>query len=287
MSWFPNDFVSDADLVAYERTILTQFGASDWQAKRAKALEDWLFPKMASAGFDPYRLRTRYAPVKVWGQTSSTYTDYTSAATAAGTDGVPLATILAASSDYLYVGADWQFRGLSVRMLDSVSSAAATLAVQAWRDGWVALPAVVNATIATAGTPFSKGGTITWTLPEDWVTRQVNSAGPHYWVRLSLSAAPTGAACGQIGVIRRSVLCAAATLRTLYLIMREARTQQDGPWEDKAERYLRESEEAWQRAQPLIGREMDTDPVDDQVGPVEATQTSDEVTGGAWTLERA
>jgi hypothetical protein len=82
MSWHPNDLVSDADLLAYEQTILTQFGQYEWEAKRKKALEDWLFPSLAAAGFDPYRLRTRYQAAQVWGYTSSAYTDYNTAAAA-------------------------------------------------------------------------------------------------------------------------------------------------------------------------------------------------------------
>ena len=40
---------------------------------------------------------------------------------------------------------------------------------------------------------------------------------------------------GEIGAIRRSVLSAPATLRTLLLIMREAPTGGPGPWADKAD----------------------------------------------------
>lgn len=287
MSWHPQDLVSDADLVAYEQTILTQFGQTDWQSKRTKALEDWLFPALASAGFDPYRLRTRYQPTLVYGHTSSVYTDYTTASRTVGVANIPLSTVLAASSDALYLGAPWQFRGVSVRMFDAVSSATATLTAEAWRDAWVALSDVSDGTKASAGKPFSKGGTLTWTVPDDWVVRPVNSSDALYWVRLRLSAAPTSASVGQMGVIRRSACCGPAALRTLYYIFREARTTQEGPWEAKAEQYLRESEEAWQRIQPLLGREFDVETVDDQIDATEATQTAAEVTGGGWTLERA
>jgi hypothetical protein len=286
MSWSPNDLVSDADLEAYEQRILTQFGKDEWQAKRTKALEDWLFPSLAIVGYDPYRLRTRFQPTSVFGSTSSAFTDYTAESREVGTTEIPLATVLAASSDALYVGAPWQFRGLSVRMLDDVTSASTTLTVEVWRDAWTSLPFASDIQ-TTSGKPFSKGGTITWTLPEDWVVRAVNSSAPLYWVRIKLSAAPTSAAIGQIGVIRRSVCCGPAALRTLYYIFREARTTQEGPWEAKAEQYLRESEEAWQRIQPLLGREFDVDPVDDQIDATEATQTSEAVTGGGWSMERA
>lgn len=288
MSWHPQDLVADADLLAYEQTINTQFGQTDWQSKRTKALEDWLFPALASAGFDPHRLRTRYQPTLVYGHTSSAYTDYTAASRAVGEDDIPLATVLAASSDALYLGAPWPFRGVSVRMFDSVSSASATLTLEAWRDAWSVLSDVSDGTRATSGKPFSKGGTITWTVPDDWVVRPVNGSDALYWARIRLSTAPTSAAIGQIGAIRRSVCAGPAALRTLYYIFREARTTQDGPWEAKAEQYLRESEEAWQRVQPLLGREFDVDTVDDQIDATEATQTTAEVTNGqGWAWERA
>jgi hypothetical protein len=286
MSWFPSDLVSDTDLSAYERTILSQFGVSDWQAKRQKALEDWLFPLLASQGLVPERLRTRYTPTEVYGYTSGSFTDYTTAAKNQASDDLPLATILASGTDYLYIGSEFQFRGLSLRMLETVSAQASTLTVGLWRDAWIAVTAT-NGTAATAGVPFSRGGAITWTLPEDWVVRPVNNSAHRYWARLSVSAAPTAlTAAGQLSVIRRSALCAPATFRTLYHIFHESRTSQDGPWAEKAETYRQLADEAWQRALPLIGREFDTDPVDDVVDPDEATRTTDDVSGGGWRWER-
>lgn len=284
-SWSPNDFVTDQDLKAYERTILTQFGEIDWPAKRQKAIEDWLFPLMASSGFNPHRLRTRHQPASVFGSTSSVFTDYTSQAKSQTADDIPLATILASATDALYVGAPWQFRGLSMRMLDAVSAQQRILTVEAWCDRWVNL-AVTNGTEATDGVPFSKGGAITWMVPEDWVVRPVNNSSPYFWVRLRIDGVPTGAACGQVSVIRRSALAAAATLRTLYYIFREAPIAQDGPWDRKAEQYEQESQHAWERVLPLLGGEFDTVTVDDVIDQDEAAQTTDAVSGGGWSWER-
>ena len=286
-SWAPNDLVSDTDLIAYERTILSQFGQSDWQAKRAKTLEDWLFPLLVQQGLEPQRLRTRYTPSEVYGYTSAAFTDYTAASQNQTTDDLPLATILAAGTDYLYIGSPEPFRGLSLRMHEAVSAQASTLTVALWRDAWRSVT-VTDGTAATAGTPFGRGGAITWTLPEDWVTRIVNGSGHRYWARISVSAAPTAlTSAGQLAVIRRSALCAPATLRTLYQIFHEAQTSQDGPWRDKADTYRQMAEEAWLRCLPLVGREFDTDPVDDVVDATEATRTTDEVSGGGWRWERA
>ena len=228
MSWHPGDLVADTDLTAYERTILTQHGAADWQSRRQKVLEDWLWPILRAKGLAPERFRTRYVAEAVLGNTSSTFTAFTSAAENVTTDDLNLATILAASSDYLAIGSSRQFRGVSVRMLDAVNTAAATLTVELWQDAWTGVSAT-DGTLATTGKPFSRGGAVSWTVPGEWVLRSLNSLGPYYWARLRLSAAPTGAKASQVACIRRSALCAPATLRTLALIFREAPMQQDGP----------------------------------------------------------
>ena len=59
MSWHPNDLLTDQDLVAYERDILTRFNVTDWQARREKVLEDWLWPQLRANGFAAERFRTR------------------------------------------------------------------------------------------------------------------------------------------------------------------------------------------------------------------------------------
>lgn len=279
--WFPNDVVYDSDLQDYEQTILTQFGKTDWQAKRRKALEDWAFPALAKAGYVPERLRTRRAPAKVLGYTGSAYTDYTSQATTAGADGVPLGTAFTTpASDYLYIGSSEQFRGLSIRMLDRVSSTAGTLTVQVWSDAWTAV-GPMNETQFLNTKPFSRGGDVRWEMPQDWVTRTLNGSAPLYWARIKVSATPTGAFCGQIGCIRGTALTGPVTLRTLGLIFREAQTMQGGPWQEKADAYLQDAEVALQGAMLLISKDFDTITVDDQVDTAEAAQTAGDVTAGA------
>lgn len=283
-SWSPNDLVADADLTAYERKILTQFGASDWQSRRAKALEDWLFPQLEARGFLPHRLRTRFTPEHVLGVTSAVSTDKTSDAATEG--GLNLATILAASSDALYIGSNSPFRGLSVRMQDSVNSVASTLTVSAWCDTWASVQALSNGTIAATGKPFGKGGAITWTLPEHWVERSLQGVGPYFWVKLALSATMTaGTVIGPVSVIRRSRLCAPAALRTLALIFKEAPTGQDGPWQEKADWYEKEAEAALLRVVDRIGGEFDMD-ASDVVDDDEQDQTAAEVSGGGFVWER-
>lgn len=285
-SWHPTDLIADADLSAYEQAILTQFGQADWTDKRRKTLEDWLFPILRVNGLNPDQLRTRYEPDKVLGYTGAVYTDVTTAATDETTDDLNLATIFATpGTDLLYVGSEKPFRGLSIRMLDSVSAVAGTLAVKYWADSWTALT-VTDGTLKTAGKPFSGGGAITWLLPVDWVTRAINASDPYYYVQVSVTAVPTSAKASQIGVIQRSALCAPAAFRTLALIMREAPTGGPGPWTEKALWYEGEADLALQRALQIVGGEFDTDE-SEQVSDEEAAQTAEEAGGGPFRLERA
>lgn len=285
MSWAANDLVSDADLIAYEASILKTFNVADWIEKRQRALDDWLAPILLSRGYTLARLKTRVEPSALYGYTGSAYSDLLTASRNTTTDDVNLATVFTTvGTDALYVGSAQPFRGLSVRMQDSVSAVASVLTVAYWNDGWTTL-AIHNGTAKTTGKTFSGGGAVTWSLPADWVVRTLNSAGPYYWVKLTVSATPTSAKAGQIGCIRRSVLCAPAILRTLTLIMREAPTGGGGPWADKAIWYETEADAALQRALPLVGGEFDTDE-SDQVSDTEAAQTDAEV-ATPFTWERA
>lgn len=284
-SWHPHDLVNDQDLADYESAILTNFGALDWKARRSKALEDWLFPILRQNGLDPHRLRTRREADKVWAYTASAYSDKTTAARDTTTDDLNLAAIFAtAASDLLYVGSTVPFRGLYWALNDTPSTATSTMTVAYWSGTWTTLT-IADGTRVTSGKTLSAGGSVTWTLPVDWATRAINSTGPRYWARVSLSATPTSGLANQLAVILRSALCAPATFRTLELIFREAPTGQDGPWREKAEYYARQAEEALQRALPIVGGEFDTD-ASEQVSEDEADQTLEEAGSGGWRLER-
>lgn len=286
MSWHPSDLVNDTDLIAYERTVLQQFAVDDWQAKRQKTLEDWLKPQMVSKGFLPERFRTRHVADVVLGNTSSAFTDRTDAASSTTTDDINLATTLAAGSDYLAIGSSQQFRGVSVRMLDAVSTQSGALTTELWCDEWRAVT-VTDATQGTIGRPFSRGGSIIWTVPGEWVLRSLNSSDPLYWVRFRLSAAPTSAMLGQVSVIRRSVFTPPATLRTLAMIMREAPVSNKSPWIEKANFYEAEAQKALNRAWAMCGGEFDlSEPPDDVIDEAEGQNTA-EAAGGGFRWERA
>ena len=285
-SWHPNDLVSDADLLAYESGILTAFGKADWDDKRVKALEDWLGPILRTQGFALERLRTRYQATAIWGYTASAYSDLQGAASDTATDDLDLAAIFATpANDALYIGSTEPFRGLSVRMLDSVSAVTASLSVKFWDDGWVDL-SIVDGTQKATGKAFSGGGAVLWRVPAGWTQRTINGSDRLYWVKVTISATPTSAKASQIGVIRRSCLAAPATFRTLALIMTEAPTKGGGPWDEKRERYAAEAEAALERALQICGGEFEAEESqDDLLDVTEAAQTVEEV-GGGWRLER-
>lgn len=288
MAWLPNDLVTDLDLLAYEGSILSSFGKVDWADKRRKAANDILVPLLKSQGFQPERFRTRYEPNAVVSYISSAYADVTGAATSTSTDDLNLAAIFAtANGNALYIGSDQQFRGISVRMLEAVTSVANVASVAYWADAWVTTP-VTDRTKGTSGKSFSQGGAITWGLPNDWVVRPLETFDRRYWVKLTTTATPTGALAGQLGVIRHSVLSAPLTFWTLMLIFLEAPTSSRGPWDKKAQEYRELATDAWTRALPSLGGEFESDdPPTDQISAEEAAQTTAEVTGGPWRLERA
>ena len=285
MSWHPDDLLVDADLAAYETGVLTRFGREDFASLRTKAFEDWLFPALRERGFDPYQLRTRYECDAVYGYTGATYTDKTGAAASTSTDDVSLAGIFATpGTDYLYIGSTQPFRGVFLGLRDSASSASGTLTVEYWNGAWDAL-VIDDRTRRTQGKTLSAGGSVTWAQPTDWAGRTVNGSATSYWVRLSVSATPTGATASQIGVIRSSVFRGPLTFWTLQSIFQDALTGTDGPWTDKAQHYERRADAALERALAICGGEFDTD-ASELVSSDEASQTPEEAGGGPWVLER-
>jgi hypothetical protein len=192
MSWFPNDLATDLDLLAYESTILSSFGKTDWAEKRRKALNDYLVPMLKSNGFDITKFRTRFEPDVVASYTASAYADTTGAATSTDTDDLNLATIFAtAGTDALYIGSSHQFRGVSLRMLENVTAVSNIASVAYWNDAWTTL-VITDKTQATAGKSFSKGGSISWRLPDDWVLRPLSTFDRYYWIKVSF-----GRRCSQ------------------------------------------------------------------------------------------
>jgi len=277
MNWSPSDLVSDDDLLAYEGAILTLWNKGTWQTKRQAALQDWLWPILRAEGYAPRQLRTRVVPHALRA--------YTAAAWSTPTEPITLSSVWATvATDYLYIGSQELFTGLWVELLESVSAVTAALTVQYWGGAWKTLP-IADGTKVTAGKTLSGGGSVRWVTPENWDTRDLDDlTAPYYWVRVSVSAKPTGAIAQHLGVIRDSVLRPAAIFRTLALIFHEAPLSSEGPWTEKAEFYEREAAAAMARALPLVGAEMDVDD-SNLVDTTEAEQTGAEA-GQTWSLER-
>jgi hypothetical protein len=284
MSWQPGDLLSDDDLLAYESTLAQTFNRVEWDDKRSLAIEHWMFPILRANGYQPENLRTRYEPDAVWAYTASTFTDDTGDATNETSDDLNLATIFAtALTDAIYVGSERAFRGVSWRVLDSPSAVTGTVTVSYWADQWV--PIGMTDQTTQGGVLFARGGSMTWRVPSDWVKRPLSTSVSLYYVKVQVSATPTAAKAGQLGVIRRSSLCAPLAFRTLALIMREAPSSGAGPWADKAVWYENEANAALERALRLVSSEIDTD-VSDQVSEEETEQTAAEVSNGTFRLER-
>jgi hypothetical protein len=134
------------------------------------------------------------------------------------------------------------------------------MTVAYWSGAWEAI--AIRDRTAVSGKTLASGGAVTWTMPVDWVVRKVSDTAGLYWVKVTVSATPTGAVASQIGTIRASALRAPTTFRTLQLIFQEAPTGGDGPWAEKAEFYRTEADAALQRALPILGGEFDTDESD-------------------------
>jgi len=172
-----------------------------------------------------------------------------------------------------------------LRLMDNVSAVTGTLSAAYWSGGWQSLT-IADGTIHVTGKTLSGGGSVTWTMPSDWTVRTLNQSQAFYWVRLQVSAVPTGAKATQLTCIRGSALRAPATLRTLTLIMREALTGSDGPWTQKATYYETEADAALQRALLIIGGEFDTNNQDALPTDAVAATETPAGNGGGWRMER-
>lgn len=99
----------------------------------------------------------------------------------------------AAAGDFLYVGSHIPFRGVYIDV-DSTNSTASVVTVKYRKsdDTWANITATDNT--ASAGAALAQGGTVTWTVPTDWIpsslikigdlTSSLAGGGHHfYWTR--------------------------------------------------------------------------------------------------------
>ena len=127
--------------------------------------------------------------LKVWrfAASGSTYTDLTANTT--DRDSATTGSISAIlSTAFIYISSNYRFRGFYCNMSSSVNANAATLTIGYWNGtAWGAVAGGSDGT-ASGGATFAVDGEVSWTLPSDEVTTDVNGVLGAYWIRLSVSA---------------------------------------------------------------------------------------------------
>jgi len=261
MALLAADLVTDLDLVALDSSVLKEFGAASFNTKRQIAVTDWLRPRLEAANLPPDRHMTRRQPDVAFGLHGTAYTDLS--VTLKGPDDFWINSLLGTpASDAIYVGMRSPYRGLWCALTDTINTNNAILAVSYWSGQWSQFGSGTSwqdNTQNVTGKSFSKGGRISWTLPEDWMPRAINGA-MSYWVRLQVSAnlsAPTLAQ--QMLPISRSRLTDPLAHYTLGLIYREGIANKRGEWEPKAKLFLELAQKNLDTALLYIRDEFDVD----------------------------
>jgi hypothetical protein len=265
--WANLTLVTDADLAAIEpqaraNTSPAPWGATTWPTARAEAkrelkiLVECAFPKVRGAAD---RILDRHSPAYVLSYVSGAYADITSAAVDDEEDDVNLTAIFASSANRLYVGADYQFDGIWVKLKDALNAQSRTLTAK-YRGGtgWTTLAATDGTTA------FASSGRITWTIPSAWQRVRLGpTADEYFWVELSLDAALTSGStlASQILPIRApDGLKRVATLLALYYVLNGLERGAGRPeeWKEKADRYRKEALDLFQLLKEGGGIPLDT-----------------------------
>lgn len=258
----PADLLTDLDVLALDNRATSDYGIANatLSEKRRVAVTDWLRPRIEQVGYRAHRHLARRAPDAGWQLTGGVYTDRIGEFGDDTTNDVDLHDVFVTpGTDALYIGSREPFRGVYVAMIDSLNTAASVASLTYWNGAWTAPSSVVDGTIQASGKSFSGSGRITWSLPDDWHTRQINNS-PAYWVRLTVSARPTDETrVGQVLPLSRSRLTYPAALYALGLLYQEGIGNQRGDYAAKADRFFAEAERALAIALPLISDEFDVD----------------------------
>lgn len=116
----------------------------------------------------------------------------------------------AANDNFIYVGADIQFRGANITVGGDPQNTGETLTVKYWEgDAW--LDITVSDGSETGGATFAQDGNATWTVPDPWVKESLENIGdtsllepwaklPLYWTRWEFSG--TTEATWNVAAIR-------------------------------------------------------------------------------------
>lgn len=281
MSWTHLTLVTDADIAALEPEAghpSEPWGQTAWTAARTEAKRDlkiWIDADYASIPGASDRVRDRWAPELVFAYTGSAYTDRTSEVSDNTEEDLNLAGVFATfSTDALYVGADYEFSGLFVKVLDSLNANASVMTVKYWNgSAWTSLSAT-DGTIAVTGKTLSGSGRVTWTLPSSWERRTLNGSDPYYWVQVTISAALTaGTAATQILPIRPpDALKRVAAYLSLAHICTGLAAQAATPeyWQQKADSYWTKAQDLYTRIRQGGGIPFDVN-ADDVIEPTTET----------------
>lgn len=270
MSWTHLTLVTDADLGQLEPEAVASdlpWGRQTWSEARAEAKRDlqiWLesdYPDIVSV---TDKIRDRWAPDYVWGYTGAAFTDYTTAANDTNEEDITLATVFGTpASDVLYVGADYEFSGLFLSLLDSLNAQTATLTIKYWDGGAWTSASATDGTSAS-GKTLAKSGRVTWTLPSNWERRDVNDTGAlWFWVQVIVSATLTaGTAANQVLTIRppnglKRVAAYLALARVLKGLAPQAANA--SYWDDRAQYYWNQAEHLYARMREKGGIPIDLD----------------------------
>ena len=114
---------------------------------------------------------------------------YTDNTTEAATEGGTSFNLLAATTDYVYIGSSTQFSG--IRFKFHVRGRNTTIKVE-YSNGssiWTTMSSLNNDLVDNISN-FRRDGSITFTVPSNWNKDTVNSANV-YWIRISTTTTPT------------------------------------------------------------------------------------------------
>ena len=272
MSWAGLTLATDANLGALEPDATeasAPWGQNSWDTQLALAKRDlrvWVdadFPHLVGASD---RIRDRWAAPQVLTETASAFTDQTVEASDDTEEDIDLEVVFATpGSDYVYVGALFEYSGLFFHMLDSVNANASVMTVSYWgKNGWTPVPSQQDGTIASAGKTLGQSGRVVWAIPTDWERRSLNNTGEeYYWTRVSVSLALTaGTAITQLLAVRAPTgLTSVHERLTLSHICRGLAKQAGDPdmWIESADRYMSEAKEIYERLKLNGGIPLDED----------------------------
>ena len=122
---------------------------------------------------------------KAWKFTAvgSVYRDDTDTLTERGTNTTATYNSMVATNDFIYLGCDVPFRGVTVNVVNANGTASVLSAFYWDGSAWTGLTETDGT--ASAGATLAIDNNITWTVPTDWAKTVVNGSGPLFWVRMN------------------------------------------------------------------------------------------------------